>query len=528
MKVEAMHSHDSELLQHAHLRRNSRQKRGDQYALEKLRSSTGVPSRKKSYDERELGVEGSHSSPLKRPRVGDIPLDRFSAVRERVNQKKKPKRFDLEQWLNFRNESLKTLSPFYPNTNLQVLITWIETHSKPPGSRPLSAQKILDVAREMFPYTEIATHDEMSQLMKALAFKWGHLHSSYYIRLSRRPDVIAHRFEVIPTLHAFMTHPAYFYVNTDWSFEYENDISKSAWISLAQEGSDLVDSKPGKGKRLSFCEFLTRNGVLRHSDGKSAGTILKSNQILAANDILQVLRRGFEAIANHPEVRSGQKIGVLHLDGARNQTTKDSDYINPNEMNLSDAGANRVSMKNIGIRGLKSVLVENNQWSEDMKLADARAKLWGSRMVRDQLSQVEKLGKQFGVIVVYNPKAHPWLSFIEKLWRFVKMELQNVLNLREMRSRYEDLIGRFLEGSEFARTKCTKWHQLSLKYLEYYSRGGTEIVKEPDMKKLDLSKLPRPPPKSQFRTFEEAFRATHNANFILFRGKNYSPVASYW
>lgn len=520
-----MHRPEAEDLQHDHLTRNSRQKRGDQYALERLRSSSGVPSLKKTYDERELGSQDS--LPSKRRRV-DVPvvLDRFEAINQRL-EGKHPNRFDVPEWEKYRGDSIAALSPYYPNTNLSAVITWIEGHAKPPGSRPLSAQRIFDAVRERYPQTEIANHSEMALLMKALAFKWGHLHSSYYIRLSRRADVVLHRYEVIPILHTFLTSPRYLYVNTDWSFEYENDISKSAWISLAVEGSDLVDSKPGKGKRLAFCEFMTSTGVLRHPDGNSAGTILHSNQTLAADDILRVLRRGLEAISNHPDVTSGRRIPVLHLDGARNQTTKDRDYINPNEMNLSDGGKNRVAMDKIGLKGLQRVLAENNQWSDSMKLEDARAKMWASKMVRDQISQVEKLGREFNVIVVHNPKAHPWLAGIEKLWRWMKGQLQNLMRLREMKARYLELIPRFFEGADLA-TKCGKWQQLSVKYIEYYSRGGTAIVKESDMKAFDLSKMARPRPKEQFRTSEEAFWAVHRVNFILFRGKHYIPVMDYW
>jgi hypothetical protein len=386
---------------------------------------------------------------------------------------------------------------------------------------------MLDSLRGLFPQTEIANHGELSLLMKALGFKWGHLHSSYYIRLSKRVDVQAHRFEVVPMLQTFMTSPDFVYFNMDWSFEHENATSKSGWISMAVEGSDLVDSKPGKGRRISFCEFVTKNGVLRHPDGKSAGSILQSNETLAGPDVLRTMKRGFEAIVAHPDVQAGGK-AVVHLDGARNQTVKEDDYINPDKMNLMDGGKNRVAMDGIDMKGLRTVLSEHNQWSDSMTLADAKEKLWASKMVRDQLSQVERLAEEFGIIVVYNPKAHPWLCFIEKLWRWIKFKLQNLLSLTQIRARYEELIEDFMIGSAFARAKCNKWFELSKKYLEYYSRGGLDIVRECDMKKLDLTTMPRARPKAKFNTLDKAAQSVHAANFILFRGKHYIPSTAYW
>ena len=531
-RADQLHNDEAEARQHESRVQAARRARADQYAIEMLRPISGVPSRKRSYENvGEISPSPpSAPSPLKRPRrqIDDTPfMNRLEMIKSRLVDKK-PTRFKYKSWKEYRNESLEALQPYYPNTNLRLVVSWIEMNSKPVGSKPLSALRILTSLKVKFPNTEIATQEEMASLMKALGFKWGHLHSSYYVRISRRFDVICHRHECIPILHEFMTNRKYFYVNTDWSFEYENEISKYAWISLAQEESDLVESKPGKGKRFSFCEFISLSGILRHADGKSAGTILTWNQTLTSEDILKTMRRGLEAIANHPEVKDKGRVPVLHLDGARNQTTKDSDYIDPNVMNLSDGGANRVSMKGIGMKGLQRVLAENKQWVDGMRLKEARDRMWASRLVRDQLSQIEKLGQEFGVIIIYNPKAHPWLAFIEQLWRWIKDKLQNLLHMAEITKKYEELIAEFMDGKEWALAKCQKWFNLSLKYVEYYSRGGEDIVKDRDMRVLDLSTMGRLTRKPKFTTTEEARKETHNANFILFRGKQFQPVGAYW
>ncbi len=525
-----LHKPTVEKLQHESRVKHAKNAKADQYAIDNLRPTSGIPSRKISYQEN-LSSFGSPRAlvdrPSKKPRLVDDTFapSRLDAIKGRLAERK-PTRYSIESWKEFRKDSLAFLQPFYPDTNLSFSIDWIEKNSKPPGAKPLSALRILNSLKESFPNTEIMTPEEMSDLMKALGFKWGHLHSSYYIRISRRLDVISHRHDSIPILHELMTNKKYYYANYDWSFEYENDISKSAWISLAQEGSDLVDSKPGKGRRFAFCEFMTPTGILRHPDGKSAGTILTSNQTLGSDDILRTIRRGFEAISNQPEVKSGKRIPVLHL--ARNQTTKEPDYINPNEMNLSDGGSNRVLMDHIGTKGLQKVLSENGQWLEGMRLAEARDRMWASNMVRDQQCQIENLGLEFGIIVIFNPKAHPWLAFIEQFWRWMKDKLQNLLNMSEISKRYNLLLVDFMNGTEWAVAKCQKWFHLSLKYVEYYSRGGVDMVKDRKMRALDLSTMNRMTPKPKFQSVEEARQAAHRANFVLFRGKQYQHVELYW
>jgi len=101
-----------------------------------------------------------------------------------------------------------------------------------------------------------------------MSFKYANVHIGYYLRVSQRPDVVAHRAQYVPLLRMVMTDPRFFYVDLDWSFLYENAFTKHAWIPLTVKHSDLLDTgKPGKGKRLSVCEFMTRSGLLQHPDG---------------------------------------------------------------------------------------------------------------------------------------------------------------------------------------------------------------------------------------------------------------------
>lgn len=533
MKARAEHLHEEEVeeKQQRSLREHTKQRKGDQIALEKLRPLSGVLSKKRSYLEMDSGKELSSSRKQKRPRLTapilDINSDRLAALKNRA-ESKRPKRYIILEWKNFRSESIRLLSPYYPQTDLHELATWIEENHLPAHSRPLSAQKILAETKRMQPHTEIASLEELRLLMKVLAFKWGHLHSNYYIQMSRRPDVIAHRHEMIPVLRELMTNPNFFLVDADWSFEYQNDFSKSGWISLAIEDSDLVPARPGHGPRLAFCEFVTSEGVLRHPDGQSAGTVLQRNETLTAAEILSSFERGFESIANHPLVKKKKLQPVLLVDSARNQTTKSPDYLNPNEMNLSDGGKNRVLMAGIGLKGLKTVLSEHNQWEEGMSLAQARDKMWASEMVRQQRSELEALGRRYGVIVLYNSKAHPWFAFVERFWRWIKMRLQNLFTLELIRSEYTRLIGEMMEGAPYPKQKFQKWFNLALKYTEYYARGGLSMKREAEMSKMEIEKVGRLRPNKKFRSREELAQAVHNLNFIAFRGKHYSEGIQYW
>ncbi len=240
-RVSQLHKPEVEKHQHDSRVKNAKISQGDQYAIDKLRPSSGVPSQKRSYDYHESTSGSPPERPSKKGRpITDLAdntpdISRLDALKSRLAARK-PTRYSTESWKEFRNESLSFLQPYYAHTPLDRAVMWIEDNSKPTAAKPLSALRILNSLRERFPETEIASPQEMCDLMKALGFKWGHLHSSYYIRISRRADVISHRHDCIPILLEFMTNDKYLYVNYDWSFENENDISKFAWISLAQEG----------------------------------------------------------------------------------------------------------------------------------------------------------------------------------------------------------------------------------------------------------------------------------------------------
>lgn len=84
-------------------------------------------------------------------------------------------------------------------------------------------------------------------------------------------------------------------------------------------------------------------------------------------------------------------------------------------MNLKDGGKNRPHMKGIGMRGLKTVLQQRGLWKEGMSLDDARDIMWSQPDVMSQMTRIERLYYDNGIVCLYVPKAHPVLSAVEVL-----------------------------------------------------------------------------------------------------------------
>lgn len=366
--------------------------------------------------------------------------------------------------------------------------------------------------------------DEFRRLLKALGFKWGNLHSSYYVKISQRDDVVAHRSQLIPVLRLVRTDDRFFYVNTDWSHIYENAHSNSGWISMVKEGSDLVDVNPGKGRRINVCEFITREGILFHPDGSSAGSLFPPSATLNADNILTCIQRGIEAIIAHPEVAQKKRIAVLHIDGARVNMTFPPDVINPKNMNLSDGGKNRQHMRHIGKSGLKSVLLENGRWKHGMTVNEARSDLWQWSLVRQQLNRVEELCRQHNIVCIYKSKSHPWLCMIEKFWRLAKYQLQDLGNVIDIRNKYQEIVESMRYGKQLAKTKCVKWWQRVSLFVEYYSRGGSKFVHDSEVPTLDLPSYGHLGPRYKYTSADRIFADSHRLNWIVRQGKRYDPI----
>jgi hypothetical protein len=73
-------------------------------------------------------------------------------------------------------------------------------------------------------------------------------------------------------------------------------------------------------------------------------------------------------------------------------------------------------MQHIGEHGLEDVLRALQMWPKGgLTVKEAREKLWQWSGVTSQLTEAEDLCRRHGIILLYNPKAHPWLNPIEVL-----------------------------------------------------------------------------------------------------------------
>jgi hypothetical protein len=79
-------------------------------------------------------------------------------------------------------------------------------------------------------------------------------------------------------------------------------------------------------------------------------------------------------------------------------------------MNLMDGGMHRQEMKGIGLRGLKHVLKQRGKWEKNMSLDKARDIMWEQPDVKAQLTRIEQLCFENGIVALYEPKAHPVLN----------------------------------------------------------------------------------------------------------------------
>ncbi len=76
-------------------------------------------------------------------------------------------------------------------------------------------------------------------------------------------------------------------------------------------------------------------------------------------------------------------------------------------MNMTDGGENRKPMRLIGTQGCRSVLESRGMWRDGMKLTDARDTLWHWKEVCKQKTIIEQLCNETGIVLIYEPKAHP-------------------------------------------------------------------------------------------------------------------------
>jgi len=188
-------------------------------------------------------------------------------------------------------------------------------------------------------------------------------------------------------------------------------------------------------------------------------------------------------------------------------------------MNKSDGGKNRVPMKRIGEQGLEKVLRELREWKEGMTVAEARERLWEWRAIAAQQTLLEELCSRHGVILLYNPKAHPQFSPIERLWRYLKYRTDGLFDLGAMIEVYHRQMAAFIGPNQELLGRVHKWFDRCYKYMEWYARGGLGYIRDSQFRLLEFDELPRPLRTSRLGSYEEVKSQARALNWDLKQGK---------
>ena len=88
----------------------------------------------------------------------------------------------------------------------------------------------------------------------------------------------------------------------------------------------------------------------------------------------------------------------------------------------SDGTVNEQQMQNDSDvqKGVKTILMERGLWVPTMKLADARTLLDALPDFAAQKAWLQERVEGAGYEIIFVPKYHPELSFIEMMWGYVK------------------------------------------------------------------------------------------------------------
>ena len=85
--------------------------------------------------------------------------------------------------------------------------------------------------------------------------------------------------------------------------------------------------------------------------------------------------------------------------------------------------------------------------------------------------------------MIYSPKSPPRFSICEPFFRFDKRHSENLFDVALIRNKIVEIDNSFLISkiTPENRAHLEKWVNKSLKYAEYFSKGGNENIRENDM-----------------------------------------------
>lgn len=503
-------------------------------------SSLNIPSNKKK---RRIVHDNSTSPAVKKQRVESqkptsavqppTPLfpESLTSIALELSRISRPSRYDTESWLIRRNLAIKKLAPLFPGVDFGRFcerVNELSLRNKSHGQKNLSASELLTDLQSLFRNLKISV-ETLRVLLKLLSFGWLKTHSSYYDSIFDRYDIVEHRKAFAPIWRYLLTSANVFLAIGDGSHQHQNERNSHGWIDKTIKFADELPSGAGLGARVNFWTFITPHGVLEDSKKQTVTEISKTNSTLENEDIIGFIEKGAKAMSEHPLAKG--KLKVLSIDGAIINKMFPKNSIVPSNMNFKDGGKNRNEMKSIGQAGLKRVLEAMGKDFANLKVEELRSLLWSSDAVMSQLTEAEAAAAKYDVTLIYTPKSPPRFSACEPYFRFEKRHLQNLFDVQAIRNKVIEFDKYFLISQINKENKAhvNKWFNLSLKYAEYFAKGGNENIRENEMERLDLNLVGHPlPPLILIRNQKELSNMIHSSNWILIRGKHYPKSPSFW
>ena len=341
-------------------------------------------------------------------------------------------------------------------------------HSLPSGKVSVQNFKSF-IEQELFPGRHVS-ESTVRIYLNDLGYKFQRHKNGMYVDGHEREDVRIYRDEFLKrmfTYEQFMEKYSGDDMNTvefptllegqkrhvlvvhDESLFYSNDDNSSLWVHPKHPPL----RKKGKGKCIMLSEFLCEcHGRLfwqTTTDEKEFATEIITP---GKNDdgwwTAEHLSMQFKAKAIpmfnylHPDC-----VAVFLFDNSTNHGAFANDALNVNKMNLGIGGKQaklragwflqddvRIVHEMVfpsthtqaGIpKGIKQVLLERNLWVPGMKLQDARALLAQQQDFIQQKSILEECAQESGHVVLFLPKFHCELNFIEMYWGALKYFCRN-------------------------------------------------------------------------------------------------------
>ena len=176
-------------------------------------------------------------------------------------------------------------------------------------------------------------------------------------------------------------------------------------------------------------------------------------------------------------------------------------------------------MRLIGMRGLRSVLTTLGEDCKSMNVKEMRDRLYRWSEVVTQRTALEAIADSHGVLLLYIPKAHPWLSTVEKVFRWHKAQWKK--HPSHSPTALKTTTDKMLDDGP-TRQQAQGWWALVKSYAGYHASGKVEFISESAAKKLKVDRLRIPPSPVLEKPFTSLKSHFHSLNWRLKMGKKFS------